>query len=212
MFIVVGGHSRNIGKTAVTAGLIAAFSDRRWTAMKITQYGHGVCSSAGEPCECDAGDEHPYSLCEESDIRSGTDTARFLAAGAGRALWLRTAQGQLGHAVPAFRQILESSEHLIVESNSLMQFFQPDLYLVVLDFSKEDFKESARRYLDRADAVISLERKKLWPWRKVSPKLSQDKPEFPAKAPHYVTPELVFFVQNYMQKHGKITNFRGESG
>ena len=41
--VVVGGQSRNLGKTSVVAGLIAAMRERNWTAAKITQYGHGVC-------------------------------------------------------------------------------------------------------------------------------------------------------------------------
>ena len=47
MLVVVGGHSRNIGKTSVVAGLIRKLRDRKWTAVKITQYGHGVCSHHG---------------------------------------------------------------------------------------------------------------------------------------------------------------------
>ena len=45
--VVVGGHSRNIGETSVAAGLIAALPRYNWTAMKITQHGHGICSAAG---------------------------------------------------------------------------------------------------------------------------------------------------------------------
>ena len=36
--IVVGGHSRSIGKTSVVAGLIARLPEFHWTAFKITQY------------------------------------------------------------------------------------------------------------------------------------------------------------------------------
>jgi molybdopterin-guanine dinucleotide biosynthesis protein len=40
MLVVVGGHSRNLGKTSLVAGLIRKFRERNWTALKITQYGH----------------------------------------------------------------------------------------------------------------------------------------------------------------------------
>ena len=43
--VVVGGHSRNVGKTSVVAGLIAALPEFHFAAMKITQYGHGICAS-----------------------------------------------------------------------------------------------------------------------------------------------------------------------
>src|SRR5580698_2068550 len=48
--VVIGGHSRSVGKTSVVAGLIAALPAYHWTALKITQYGHGVCSLNGESC------------------------------------------------------------------------------------------------------------------------------------------------------------------
>lgn len=197
MLVVIGGHSRNIGKTAVTAGLIAALADWNWTAMKITQYGHHVCSAEGDPCECAVDSEHPFAIREEVDIRTGRDTARFLAAGASRSYWVRTKAGELGHAVPALRRIMETSGNVIAESNSLLQFFQPDLYLVVADFSVSDFKESALRYLDRADALIVLNGSRGEPaWSKVSPRLWEKKPRFAAIPPHYVTLELARFVKN----------------
>ena len=33
--VVVGGNTRNIGKTSVVAGLIAAMPEKLWTAIKI---------------------------------------------------------------------------------------------------------------------------------------------------------------------------------
>ena len=50
--VVIGGHSRNVGKTSVVAGIIAALREYQWTAMKITQYGHGICSKNGKQCHC----------------------------------------------------------------------------------------------------------------------------------------------------------------
>ena len=44
MLVVVGGHSRDIGKTSVIAGLIRRTRARKWTALKITQYGNAVCA------------------------------------------------------------------------------------------------------------------------------------------------------------------------
>jgi hypothetical protein len=41
-----------------------------------------------------------------------------------------------------------------LESNSLLQFLKPSLYFAVVDPSKEDFKDSARAALDRADTIV----------------------------------------------------------
>src|ERR1035441_8557829 len=74
--LVVGGSSRGVGKTALVCGLIAALPEFRWTAVKITNHEHGK----------------PEPIWEERCAGQGSDTARYLAAGAERAL-LVTARG-----------------------------------------------------------------------------------------------------------------------
>lgn len=157
----MGGHTRNIGKTQLVCDLIRAFPGLNWIAGKITQYGHGVCAQNGENCDC-APTEHAATLDWETQKDTGKDTARFLAAGAARAIWLRTKQGFLAEGLPLLRAELErfsesedaQPKNLILESNSLLQFMRPLLYLVVLDPQRDDFKDSARLYLDRASAFV----------------------------------------------------------
>ena len=80
--VVVGGHSRNIGKTSVVAGLIAALPELRWTAVKITQYGHGICSANGEACDCATADQARSVLDREGlvEVRDFGDRHRGLTA------------------------------------------------------------------------------------------------------------------------------------
>src|SRR5271165_4410370 len=139
--LVIGGHSRNVGKTSVVAGLIAALPAFRWTALKITQYGHGVCSANGAECDCATAD-HSFAISEEKDRSGESDTSRFLVAGANHSWWVRTQQGHLAEAMPRVRAILASAENAIIESNSILRFVRPDLYLTVLDPATEDFKSS----------------------------------------------------------------------
>ena len=140
--VVIGGHSRSVGKTSVVAGLIAALPEFHWTAMKITQYGHGICSANGEPCDC-VTDDHTRAITEEHDRSGETDTSRFLVAGAQRSLWVRTRQGMLAEAMPDIRRRIAGAENVIMESNSVVRFLRPDLYLTVLDAGTADFKDSA---------------------------------------------------------------------
>ncbi|HUB34060.1 MAG TPA: hypothetical protein VMA31_13560 [Bryobacteraceae bacterium] len=194
MLVVVGGHSRNIGKTSVVAGLIRRLRDRHWTAVKITQYGHGVCSREGTACECAAEPDHPFALSEEYEP-SDTDSGRFLAAGATRSFWLRAPAGELAGAAETVQKILRQNENVIIESNSILELVQPDLFLMVLDFACEDFKPSSLRFLDRADAFLILDRGINAPlWEDVARGLWDAKPQFPIKPPRYVTPEIAAFV------------------
>ena len=198
--IVIGGHSRNVGKTSVVAGLISALPEYNWTALKITQYGHGVCSMDGEPCHC-ATDDHSWAISEELDGSGESDTSRFLAAGAARVWWVRTEQGRLAEAMPTVRGKLAESKNAIVESNSILKFLRPDLYLTVLDPATADFKRSAQEFLDRADAVIlhQSETTEL-AWREISLKPVARRPMFRISPPPYVTSQIVEFVREGLKK------------
>ena len=197
--VVIGGHSRNIGKTSVVAGLIAAMPEMRWTAFKITQYGHGFCTAEGAPCDCQT-DEHTIAVsAEKPDGDPTTDSGRYLRAGAERSLWIRTRVGMLATAMPRVRKELAVSRNAIVESNSVLQFLKPDLYLSVLDPGTADFKDSARLYLDRADALIHVERALQPQWRGISGRLLAAKPRFTVQGPGYVSTDLVHWVRDRLE-------------
>jgi molybdopterin-guanine dinucleotide biosynthesis protein len=206
--VVVGGHSRDVGKTSVVAGIIAGLPQMRWTAFKITQFGHGFCSANGEPCDCQT-DEHTIAVSAErhpvgQDTWTGTDSARFLAAGAVRSLWVRTRIGLLAEAMPRIRKELAGTENAIFESNSIMGFLRPDLYLSVLDNANGDFKDSARLFLDRADALlVRAGSDDLLPqWKGVSLKLIAGKPRFSISPPEYASDAVLEFVT---QRLGSLT-------
>jgi len=200
--VIIGGHSRSVGKTSVVAGLISALPEFEWTAVKITQYGHGVCSANGAPCDCATAD-HAWAISEEKDRSGESDTSRYLLAGAVRALWVRTEQGRLAEAMPALRKRLGESRHVIMESNSVLKFLRPDLYLTVLDPDTADFKTSAREFLDRASAVIlhdnSTNGKSAW--QGVSLKPVAERPVFRISPPPYVTPEISEFVRRRLKDY-----------
>jgi len=162
--------------------------------MKITQFGHGVCSTSGKPCDCCLAPEHRYAITRET-TPTRTDTGRFLAAGAHESYWVRTAVGQLHHAVPAIRELLNAGGNVIIESNSILEFFSPEIYLVVLDYAQSDFKSSGRRWLERADALVVINRGSTEPaWNRLGSEW-RNKPRFLANPPHYVTGALSDFVR-----------------
>jgi hypothetical protein len=194
--VVIGGHSRSVGKTSVVAGLIAALPEYRWTALKITQFGHGICSADGKPCDCATMDDHFKAISDERDTSGESDTSRFLVAGAERSVWVRTQQGRLGEAMPDIRRRIAEAENVIMESNSIMGYMKPDLYLTVLDTGQEDFKVSANEFLDRADAIIFHQHETGSPqWNAVSMDRIAGKPRFLIQPPPYVTQEIVEFVK-----------------
>ena len=119
--LVVGGSSRGVGKTALVCGLIAALPEFHWTAVKITTHDHG----------------QPKPIWEETTAGQGTDTARYLAAGAQRAL-LATPPLRNHPPVPDLPSLLNElwptlgpGTNVIFESNSILHHIRPDVCLVV---------------------------------------------------------------------------------
>jgi hypothetical protein len=113
--------------------------------MKVTAHDHGA--DLTEPV-----------LLEETEAGGTTDTARYLAAGAKRALWLRCRTADLARALTAL-----VAGNTIIESNSAAAAIEADLIVFVRSGSGQ-YKPSANRvsamaafHVDRVDEAV-LER------------------------------------------------------
>ncbi len=138
--IVVGGGGHGTGKTALVCGLIRALPEFAWTAVKITSHTHDV----------------EQTVWEETIAGQGTDTARYLAAGARRALLVSAADDALG---PIVQQILRdhpSPGSVIFESNRVLEHLRPDLCLAAALSLKGDPKPSFGLVEQRMDAMVEL--------------------------------------------------------
>ena len=181
--IVVGGHARKVGKTAVAAGIIAAFSRFPWTAIKITSHQHA-----------DAPLSEAFTIQEETDRTGQSDTSRFLVAGAARALWVRAREKNGDAALRQLLPALHSNPFVIFESNRILQFFRPDVYIMVLHYDVEDFKQSARETLRQADAIVAINYRPSPPqWNHCA--LPAGVPLFTTPSSHSIPEDLVAFVR-----------------
>jgi molybdopterin-guanine dinucleotide biosynthesis protein len=123
--VVVGASARGAGKTALVCGLIAALKEFDWIAVKITTHAHASLARIYEETasgQWDAG---------QSAAGQGTDTARYLAAGARRAFLLAADDAELGERLSEFGRLVEVDANLIFESNRVLRHLQPDLCLVI---------------------------------------------------------------------------------
>jgi hypothetical protein len=138
--VVVGGSSRGVGKTTLVCGLIAALPEWSWIAVKITSHMHGTAQP----------------VWEEKKAGQGTDTARFLSAGARRA-FLLTARA-LSDLEPAFDQLQAgcgTESNLIIESNRILDIVRPALCLMVQgDTDPAKHKPSFAQALGMTDAMV----------------------------------------------------------
>jgi len=184
--IIVGGHSRKVGKSSVVAGVINAFSKYPWTAIKISSHWHGDPSAA-----------RSFDIYEESDRAGDTDTSRFLAAGASRALWVRVQENSFESAMPKLLPIIWSNPFVIVESNRILRYLQPDLSVFVLRYDVGDFKDSARDILAMAHAIIAVNYGMLpQSWKGIRPEVLEKIPLFKSEPPKILPEAFVNFIRS----------------
>ncbi len=138
--IVVGGSGRGAGKTALVCGLIRALPETHWTAVKITSHSYG----------------QPAPLWEETEAGQETDTARYLAAGASRALLVTADDEALGPIVQRILADCPPPAGAIFESNSVLRCLRPDVCLCAASSPWAGLKPSYDLVLERVDATVEL--------------------------------------------------------
>jgi hypothetical protein len=173
MLLVVGGQGRGAGKTSLAAGIIRRFRSMAWTAIKISPHLHGGT----------------FGMQEDSQP-GPSDTGRFLAAGAKRAILLT---GDSGPAIAAAVQRMAAASNTIVESNTVVELVQPDAYLFVVRPGCSGLKPSGRRNMSRADAFVVIgERRRILP--EVRGRMLR-RPQFVVKPPDYASAAVCYLLR-----------------
>jgi hypothetical protein len=138
--IVVGGGGRGAGKTALVCGLMRALPEIPWTAVKITTHEHGKSTP----------------IWEETTPGDTTDTARYLAAGARRALLVTAGDAGLGPIVEKILRECPAPGGVIFESNSVLSHMRPHVCLCASSSPWTEVKASYDLLLAHADAMVEL--------------------------------------------------------
>lgn len=131
--IVVGGHSRHVGKTSIVEAVLRATPGREWIAVKVSSHRHDHTRREGQ--------------CQQS---------RYLAAGARRALLVRAPDDSLPRAIGPLSRMRARGRNLLIESNRVVEHLEPDLVLFVIAPGISDWKPSSGPCLRRADAIVCI--------------------------------------------------------
>lgn len=140
--VVVGGHTRGVGKTALVEQLLRGWRGGPVAAVKISAHRHA-------PQDCAA------PVIEEVFDRSPTtQTGRYLAGGADRAWLCRCPSDRIPDAARFVQALQRGGWDVVVESNRIVQHLCPDLTLFVASDRTDDWKPSSGACLRRADALV----------------------------------------------------------
>ncbi len=136
--IVVGGSGKSVGKTSLVCGIIRALPEFRWIGVKVTNHFYGL--------------ERP--IFEDRIAGTGTDTARYLAAGAERAFLITAGEHDLERLLADLRGMAEPGAHWTFESNRVLKFLRPDVFLAVDEPAEVGRKPSFTEVAHQIDALV----------------------------------------------------------
>jgi len=150
--LLIGGASRNVGKTTFSCSVINHFSKKTEiigvkikTVYKNDSFFHGKNNFP---------DGSDYQIIEEFDTESNEDTAKMLNNGAKRVFRIRT---KIDFIEKAYLELIENIGYnsiIISESNSLRTSFQPGVFLLIKHLHLSEIKPSAKKMENLADKII----------------------------------------------------------
>ena len=155
--LMIGSAGANIGKTELACAIIRKFSKiAPVTAIKVTtiKAKDGQCPRGGDGCGVCSSLEGNFCITEETNKDGNKDTARLLAAGAGRVFWLRVMKTHLKEGLTALLETVGPDAVLVCESNSLRQIVEPGLFLIVSSRHRKAWKASASEVKKYADGIV----------------------------------------------------------
>ncbi len=150
--ILIGGTGRNTGKTTLAERIIEKLSKKvPVTAIKIANikpenkqfHGHDVSGFTDR-------------IFVEKEIRmdDNKDSMRFLKAGAQASWFIQTEDAFLPETFPEIQKILNDSQWIVCESNSLRKFVKPGLFIMIKGENDTLAKKDVPALLQLADVTL----------------------------------------------------------
>ncbi len=152
IIVAVSGLSSNTGKTTLVCELLKRLPG--WEAIKLTRGHYRSCGK--DPSGCCVSDllrDEPLIRSKrEENYEAGKDTGRFWDAGAANVHWVIVGEDQVEDGI---KQALSrvTAHGVVVEGNSFLDYVNADFSIMCARAGANKMKASARRTLERADAL-----------------------------------------------------------
>jgi molybdopterin-guanine dinucleotide biosynthesis protein len=150
--VAVSGLSSNTGKTTLVCDLLERLAG--WEAIKLTRGHYRSCGKDPQGC-CVSDlirDEPLVRSGRQENYEAGKDTGRFWDAGAPNVHWVIAGEDQVEDGIKQALSRVQAAG-VIVEGNSFLDFIDADFAIMCARAGENRRKTSARRTLDKADAI-----------------------------------------------------------
>lgn len=150
--LLIGGATRNVGKTNFSCAVIEEFSKiYSIIGLKIKTLYEGDNFFHGKDRNPLKGD---YRIIEEFDNSGDEDTMRMLKAGAKQVYRIKVKSEFIENAFDNFLQQIPEGSFILCESNSLRKVIKPDVFLLIKHKNSNEIKPSAKELEPLADKII----------------------------------------------------------
>ncbi|KAF0195997.1 MAG: hypothetical protein FD166_2724 [Bacteroidetes bacterium] len=152
--IIIGGSSRNVGKTSLALKLIEQLAPlEKVTGLKVTSLRPGEDTYHGDH---DNLQKNNFGIREELDRETSKDTSRMLRAGAERVFFIESPDHLLESAFHDFMKVHYSGGPLVCESRSLRRAVIPGLFVLLKHYNKNLIKPDFEYYESLADIIFQI--------------------------------------------------------
>jgi hypothetical protein len=150
--VMIGGNSRNSGKTSMACSLISKLSaTHEVIGLKVTSIRPGEDDLHGNHNEDDSSD---FTIFEEFDTGSLKDTSKMLRAGSSHVYYIRVTETFSEQAILHFLSRYINKQVIVCESRSLRGIITPGLFLMMMRLPTEGKAKDIDNYLSLADKVF----------------------------------------------------------
>ncbi len=153
--LLIGGAVRNVGKTTLTAKIIKKFSqNNNIIAVKIKTIREAETKYHGKNRNPLIENEK-YRITQITTADNNSDSGKMLNAGAKYAFKIKTKSEFIDLAFAEMMKSVSNKNNLIVcESNSLREYIEPAIFLLILKKDSNEMKISAKKLKHLADKII----------------------------------------------------------
>ena len=155
--LMVGASCKADGKTTFTCSLIEKFSSQLdivgvkiSTIDSINKSHHPDITGVGRSNS----PLRPYYITQEKERCGHTDTARMMAAGAKKVLWLQTLNAHLEEGIKALVDNFSDETVSICESNRARRIIEPGAFIMIMGAQEASWKPSAQEVIEYADRIV----------------------------------------------------------
>jgi len=150
--VMIGGNSRNSGKTTMACSIIGKLSvTEDVIGLKVTSICPGEDDFHGHHTEDESSG---FSIFEELNPGSDKDTSRMLRAGSSHVYYIRVSEELIEKTLLHFLSTYINKQLIVCESRSLRGIINPGLFLMMMRLPAVNKRKDVAAYLTLADRVF----------------------------------------------------------